>query len=143
MTKYETLRNRINAADGAFCALTQIQNLCWALEFILTVKKVEDAHDAARTALSQKGINRGDSADLTIAYMAGYNNASIRHEDEIERLREMLDEKWQQMPEANRLRFYISKIEKLSDKKEAHDVPIDVLLFRIYKYTRIALEGKE
>jgi hypothetical protein len=92
MTKYETLRNRINAADGAFCALTQIQNLCWALEFILTVKKVEDAHDAARTALSQKGINRGDSADLTIAYMAGYNNASIRHEDEIERLREALRE---------------------------------------------------
>ncbi len=92
MTKYETLRNRINAADGAFCALTQIQNLCWALEFILTVKKVEDAHDAARTALSQKGINRGDSADLTVAYMAGYNKASIRHEDEIERLREMLIE---------------------------------------------------
>jgi len=90
MTEYETLRNRIDAADGAFCALTQIQNLCWALEFILTVKKVEDAHDAARTALSQKGINRGDSADLTVAYMAGYNKAGIRHEDEIERMRAAL-----------------------------------------------------
>lgn len=94
----------------------------------------------ARAALGEGGMT---DDNLTIAYMAGYHDAKSKYADEIKRLGEMLDEKWQQMPEANRLRFYISKIEKLSDKKEAHDVPLDVLLFRIYKYTRIALEGKE